>query len=224
MIGIFGTFCEVIGCIRPIRTDDGTFRPDCRWRIRMLRGVARYRSVLTALMVGCVPSGLWNTVVPEQRCLDIRDPSQLCPLAIPAIPDPETVTNRYAQFDPSNLSLDEAIRVSLANSAVVRVLAGVTAVSSGETVYDPAISNAAIDEARAMFDPNITVEITSTVSISPPSRLNPGDPARHPTGWFDSSDDYTLGPRHHQEVDDGRHGRLRLLGHSRSLPLRLFAA
>jgi type I restriction enzyme M protein len=37
-----------------------------------------------------------------------------------------------------HLTLDAAIRIALANSQVVRVLAGVGAVSSGQTIYDPA--------------------------------------------------------------------------------------
>jgi outer membrane protein TolC len=150
--------------------------PTAAARFSNMQIAARLLALVAISLAGCVPSGLWNTVVPEQRCLDIRDPSQLCPVAIPAIPNPETVTNPYTQFDPSNLSLDEAIRISLANSAVVRVLAGVTAVASGETVYDPAISNAAIDEARAMFDPNITVKNNFSRFDQPAESFNPGDP------------------------------------------------
>jgi outer membrane protein TolC len=154
--------------------------------------VARALPWLCIFLAGCVPSGLWNMVVPEQRCLDIRDPSQLPQMAIPPIPEPETVSKPIKPVDPSNLSLDEAIRISLANSTVVRVLAGVTAVSSGQTVYEPAISNTFIDEARAMFDPNITVRNAFSRFENPPVVFDPADPAlARITGA--SIDNYELG-------------------------------
>src|SRR5205823_13244828 len=65
---------------------------------------------ISIFLAGCVPSGIWSTVVPEQRCLDVREPSQLCPVAIPPIPEPETVSKLAEPVDPSHLSLDEAIR------------------------------------------------------------------------------------------------------------------
>ena len=49
------------------------------------------------------------------------------------------------------LSLDDAIRIALANSEVIRVLGG----SSGRTQYDPAIINTEIDQNRAAFDPTL---------------------------------------------------------------------
>jgi outer membrane protein TolC len=130
--------------------------------------------------------------VPEQRCLDIRDPAQLPPVAIPPIPEPETVSKPAPPVDPSNLSLDEAIRISLANSTVVRILAGVTAVSSGQTVYDPGISNTDIDAARAVFDPNITVSNAFSRFENPPVVFDPTDPVlARITG--SSIDNYELG-------------------------------
>jgi hypothetical protein len=154
--------------------------------------VARALPWLCIFLAGCVPSGLWNMVVPEQRCLDIRDPSQLPQIAIPPIPEPETVSKPIKPVDPSNLSLDEAIRISLSNSTVVRVLAGVTAVSSGQTVYEPAISNTFIDEARAMFDPNITVRNAFSRFENPPVVFDPADPVlARITGA--SIDNYELG-------------------------------
>jgi outer membrane protein TolC len=141
-------------------------------RATVLRGLP----LLTMLLGGCVPSGLFNVVVPEQRRLDIREPTQLPQIAIPSIPDPETVTHKPPQVDPSQLSLDEAIRISLANSTVVRILAGVSAVSSQQTVYDPAISNTFIDEARAAFDPNITVRNAFNRFETPAGEFNPAAP------------------------------------------------
>src|SRR5262249_38283337 len=126
----------------------------------VLRGILRRTAgILPWLaLAGCVPvSGVWSLVVPEQRRLDIREPSQLPPAPIPPVPPPETVTNRPPDVPPQELSLDQAIRIALANSQVVRVLAGANVVSSGQTIYDPAISNTLIDQARAVFDPAVAV-------------------------------------------------------------------
>ena len=43
--------------------------------------------------------------------------------------------------DTRHFSLDDAIRIALENDRVIRVLAGVTAVTSGRTIYDAAIAN-----------------------------------------------------------------------------------
>jgi outer membrane protein TolC len=74
------------------------------------------------------------------------------------------------------IPLDEAIRIALANSKVVRVLAGVTAVPSGLTIYDPAISNNAIDEARAVFDPTIVAQNAFNRAEVPQAVFDPRDP------------------------------------------------
>src|SRR5262245_14560414 len=105
--------------------------------------------LLSALLGGCTPlGGVWSLVVPEQRRLDVRDPAQLPKVPIPPVPPPETVIQPAPPVTPKELSLDEAIRIALANSQVVRVLAGATVVSSGQTIYDPAISNTSIDEQK----------------------------------------------------------------------------
>lgn len=138
--------------------------------------VVRLASLLLLAFAGCMPSALWWEIVPEQRCLDVRDPSQLCKAPIPPLPEPETVSKPAPPVDPTLMTLDEAIRISLSNSAVVRVLAGVTAVSSGQTIYDPAISNTFIDEARATFDPNITVRNAFSRFDQPAETFDPLDP------------------------------------------------
>ncbi|MBI3408660.1 MAG: TolC family protein [Planctomycetes bacterium] len=110
------------------------------------------------LVCGCAPGGLWSLVIPEQRNLEIRDITQLPRANIPAVPPPPTVDDPKSNAVPQELSLDEAIRIALANTKVVRVLAGSTAVSSGQTIYDPAISNTQIDKARGVFDPNLNIK------------------------------------------------------------------
>jgi outer membrane protein TolC len=58
------------------------------------------------------------------------------------------------------MGLDEAIRVALTNAEVVRVLTGVTASTSGRTVYDVAVTNTGIDAERARFDPRLEIQNT----------------------------------------------------------------
>jgi outer membrane protein TolC len=130
--------------------------------------------LLCALISGCHygPLVLW-----EQRHLDVRDPAQLPHAVIPDVPLPATVSSPPSSADPTQLSLDEAIRIALANSQVVRTLAGVGAFASGKTVYDPAIANTAIDEARAAFDPIITARNAFNRLEQPQAFLDPRNPA-----------------------------------------------
>jgi len=104
-------------------------------------------------MLGLVQAEVWVPYIPpEQRCIAVRGPEDLRRAPVPAIPPPPTIT------DPSvcpgeNLTLDCAIRIALANSEVVRILVGETAVASGQTIYDPAVTNTLIDEEQGRFDP-----------------------------------------------------------------------
>jgi outer membrane protein TolC len=66
---------------------------------------------------------------------------------------PETVATEEPPADQQFLPLNEAIRLALQNSEVIRVLTGNGAVSSGTTVYDTAIAVGDIDIAKAQFDP-----------------------------------------------------------------------
>ena len=109
-------------------------------------------------------------IYPEQRTIEVRDPSELRTARIPNTPPPPTVSNRE-DLVPRHLSLDEAIRTALANSEVVRVLNGVSASSTGQTIYDVAIQNTSIDEANAAFDPTASVN-NSFNRIDRPSNSN----------------------------------------------------
>jgi len=66
---------------------------------------------------------------------------------------PVTVATRDAADPERFVSLDEAIQMALQHSEVIRVLTGVSAVSSGQTIYDTAIATTPIDQAKARFDP-----------------------------------------------------------------------
>ena len=88
----------------------------------------------------------------EERAVRVRDPSEFAHVPIPKTPPPPTVTT-MDELPARTLSLDEAIRTALANAEVVRVFTGLSAISSGRTIYDTAIVINGIDEAHARFDP-----------------------------------------------------------------------
>ena len=91
-----------------------------------------------------------------------------------------------------NLSLDEAIRLAMQNTDVVRVLSGVGAASSGQTIYTPAISNTAIDQARAVFDPNVVANNTFLRDEAPSPSVNPLNPTVLNDGTRSDLHDFNL--------------------------------
>lgn len=96
---------------------------------------------------------------------------------LPHVPVPPTVAAEKER-ETVNLSLDDAIRVALANSEVVRVLTGSGATSSGSTIYDPAIANTQIDQARGRFDPNVGVQNDFDRIETPQGAFDPLDPTQ----------------------------------------------
>jgi outer membrane protein TolC len=130
--------------------------------------------LLTLLACGCSSSKeLYSLVVPEQDHFAVRQPEQIAHPPQVSFPPPVTVSNPAPAVVPKELSLDEAIRIALANAKVIRILAGTTAVSSTQTIYDPAISNTAIDNARAVFDPVLTGKSTLDHVFVPVPFLDP---------------------------------------------------
>jgi hypothetical protein len=112
----------------------------------------------------------------EERALHVRPAPFLPPVGVPPIPTPQTVAPGPAPRRAVALSLDEAIRVALDNSEIVRILAAGQVVSSGQSVYDPAIAATSVDRARSRFDPRYNVSNTfnqiqrSSTSRRPPWR------------------------------------------------------
>ena len=98
----------------------------------------------------------YRIIYPGQREIDYRDPSQFVPIPLPPSSPPPTVTTPPTG-DTRYFALDDAVRTSLGNARVVRVLAGVNAVSSGRTIYDTAVTNTTIDQAQGRFDPFLQV-------------------------------------------------------------------
>ncbi|HLJ92703.1 MAG TPA: TolC family protein, partial [Gemmataceae bacterium] len=119
-----------------------------------------------------------NVILPEQRSIDTRDPSQLPAAELPATVPPRTVAQPQPEATPWPLSLDEAIRISLENARVIRILAGTTAVTSGQTIYDAAITNTQIDQAQGRFDPVLAHTSTFDRLDAPFAQFNPFDPTR----------------------------------------------
>jgi outer membrane protein TolC len=121
---------------------------------------------------------VFQLVRPDQHTIPFRDPATLPAARLPAMRSPATVVDPRWTIDVQGLGLDDAIRVTLGNSQVIRVLAGVTAVSSGATIYDPAISVPAIDQAKARFDPTVTVQNNFSRQNLPEATFDLLDPSR----------------------------------------------
>ena len=120
----------------------------------------------------------WHFILPEQRCTQVRSPEQLCSVSIPHSPPPPTIKDPQFDAPPREWSLSDAINVGLNNLDVVRVLGGVTAASSGRTVYDVAIVNTRIDQARANFDPSLRVNNSWALNDNPVAVTLPGNPGQ----------------------------------------------
>lgn len=128
-----------------------------------MTGLRKWVLALGGWLTICAVCGVraeepWRFILPEQRHLEIRDPSRLPKAKLPDIPPPRTVASPEAMVEARYLGLDEAIRIALDHAEVVRVLAAVAAVHSGRTIYTPAIANTAVDQARARFDPVLQME------------------------------------------------------------------
>lgn len=147
----------------------------------------KYRLILSVLVCnlvlllnpGCAYYEIAWPILPEQRSISFRDMEKLPKAAIPPdLPSPPTVLDPQPEAKERFISLDEAIRITLENTKVVRVLAGVQAVSSGRTIYDPAISNTIIDQERGRFDPRLNITNTVNRNEPPSAIIDPLEPFR----------------------------------------------
>lgn len=140
----------------------------------------RMAQLLGLLLLALTSSGAWSQttepwrfLLPEQRATQVRAPSQLTQVPIPPIPRPPTISHPQFDAPPRLMSLSDAINMGLANLDAVRVLGGINAVSTGRTVYDVAIANTGIDQARATFDPNLLSTHAWNRTESPTAFLDP---------------------------------------------------
>src|SRR5439155_12339035 len=116
----------------------------------------------------------YRIIYPGQRQVEYRDPAQFPAVPFPPTDQPPTVSNPPAG-DTRYFPLDDAIRTSLGNGRVIRVLAGgVTVVASGRTIYDTAVTNTTIDQALGRFDPFLTfnnnwdhIELPQAIFLNP---------------------------------------------------------
>jgi outer membrane protein TolC len=142
---------------------------------------ARLLRVVTAFALIALSATPANSQVidpcPEQRQIAVRDPSEFCPIGLPGAEVPFTVALDEDRA-PEPLSLDEAIQIAIRNADVIRVLGGVSASSTGRTIYDVAISNASIDEQLSVFDPTLNLQSTMNKSDNPSAIFDPVNPGQ----------------------------------------------
>ncbi len=117
-------------------------------------------------------------VFPEQRSIEVRSPESLPALVVPDAPLPYTVATVVDDRVEEPISLDEAIQIALQNADVIRVLTGVSATSSGRTIYDIALANAGIDLQTAVFDPTINISSTMNKTDRPSAIFDPLNPGQ----------------------------------------------
>ncbi len=133
--------------------------------------------VLTLCCVSLCAQETCIGVFPGSRQIDVRDPARLPQAHLPAGLPPPTVDSNVPR-EPQLITLDQAIRESLTQSEVVRVLSGSVPVSSGRTLYDPAIANTRIDVEKSRFDPTLDTRHDFLRNETPFARLDPLDPRR----------------------------------------------
>lgn len=111
--------------------------------------------VLSVLAFGVLHASLaFGQIIPEdEQHIRWQNESSVSRFRRAAGSAPVTVATQEASTKERFLPLDEAIRLALQHSEVIRVLTGVSASSSGRTIYDTAIAITPIDVAKANFDP-----------------------------------------------------------------------
>jgi outer membrane protein TolC len=153
-------------------------RRTCRWRAFIAFG--GILSLLIPISPAIGQEKVIRILPPDEKSIEVPPDFSFPPATFPRGPTPPTVSSPEAEREksPVVLGLDQAIRVTLANSQVVRILTGTTAVASGATIYDPAIVLPTIDQAKARFDPNFSVANTFGRLSPPAGVLDPLDPRR----------------------------------------------
>ncbi len=142
-------------------------------------------TILLVTLAWCEPAFAQRrigTIFPERRTTQVRQPHQLPRYQMPTALAPSTVSRPMADLEPQLLALDGAIRTSMRNLDVVRVLSGVTATNSGRSVYDVALSNTLIDQQQARFDPLLSVDNNWNVLENPQAIFDPLPPNSRITG------------------------------------------
>ncbi len=159
--------------------------------MRMMRWVVMSLVLTTACGCGVTARDVArNIVMPEQRTIEHRDTEELPAVPIPTNTAPRTVSNLRPELTDWQLSLDDAVRIALEQTRVVRVLVGATAAApSGQTIYDAAITNTTIDQAQATFDPKLQFNnqwsrTNTPTAINDPIDFTASLPYSVPTGAY----------------------------------------
>lgn len=135
------------------------------------------RMAVGMLALWCLPSPLYAQLLPdEEHRIRWHAEQELSRFQRLPAPAPVTVASPQAPQHERLLTLDEAIRLALQYSEVIRVLTGTSATSSGRTIYDTAIATTAIDQAVARFDPVFRANSSFRHNETPFSVIDPGDP------------------------------------------------
>jgi outer membrane protein TolC len=151
--------------------DDAGMRTSCATVVCLL--ACLLGSVATEFVSAQEPC---KPILPEQKCLAIRSPSQMRQAHLPPVDVPTIVKGldqEQERLPTYPMTLDDAIRIALDNSEVIRVLGG----TSGRTIYDPAIANTQIDRARARFDPNLALQNRFNNNRIPTAELDGAAPS-----------------------------------------------
>ena len=147
-----------------------------RSRSRRVIGVFFAPTLIALISVAISPAVHAQLSVDEQHSMQFPDSASVSRFRRPPTPAPVTVASPDVEEFEQLLTLDEAIRLALQNSEVVRVLTGVSASSSGQTIYDTAIATTAIDQAIARFDPVFSANSSFRHNETPFGGPNPADP------------------------------------------------
>lgn len=116
--------------------------------------------------------------VDEQQQIRWHSESEISRAYRPASGMPVTVASPESEENEQFLPLDEAIGLAVRHSEVIRVLTGVSATTTGRTIYDTAIATTAIDQAVGRFDPVFSANSSFRHNETPFAVPDPGDPLR----------------------------------------------
>ncbi len=163
---------------RPI-VRDTTARPE-RPRVATLLNRLHVRCVILFITFACCQSVSAQrpigTIFPERRSIQVREPNQLPRYQMPAASAPSTVSRPITDLEPRLIALDGALRTSMRNLDVIRVLSGVTATNSGRSIYDVALTNTSIDQQQSRFDPILSIDNNWNLLENPQAVFDPLPP------------------------------------------------
>lgn len=141
-----------------------------------MRSSAVNRLLVGVIVVATTASAKAQLWEEDQHSIRWHRPSQLSTARrVPGFV-PVTVATKDAVANERLLPLDEAIRIALQHSEVIRTLNSTVPSSFGATIYDTAIASTPIDRAIATFDPVFSANSSWRKSENPRTFIFPGVP------------------------------------------------